>query len=168
MIDHELIITNTNVGWPGCTHDARVLRNSTIYENAAAFFDDENFIIGDSAYPLHRWLITPFRDNGHLNAQQTTFNRRISSVRQNVERAIGHMKGRFRRLREIPFHNAEEICNLITVGCIMHNLCIMSEEDIEYYIDLQEVLHPNAYENIFPNEVTGVALRDRLVQLLNN
>jgi hypothetical protein len=62
------ISRNSYVGWPGSTHDARVLRNSQIYEDAEQGLAilGNKFIIGDGAYPLRRWLITPYRYNGHL------------------------------------------------------------------------------------------------------
>ena len=76
IVDDHLLITDAYVGWSGATHDARVLRNSPIYEKAENNLILRNdFIIGDSAYPLRRWLQTPFRDNGRLNQQQKRYNR---------------------------------------------------------------------------------------------
>ncbi|KAL3862227.1 hypothetical protein ACJMK2_008213 [Sinanodonta woodiana] len=99
VVDDRILIPDAFVGWPGSTHDARALRNSPLYEKA------ENnqilrreFLVGDSAFPLKIWLQTLFRDNGHLTAQQRRYTRAISGVKQTVERAIGHLKGRFRRL----------------------------------------------------------------------
>ncbi|XP_070564609.1 uncharacterized protein [Ptychodera flava] len=31
IVDDHLLITNAYTGWPGCTHDARVLRNSSVF-----------------------------------------------------------------------------------------------------------------------------------------
>ncbi|XP_062576261.1 putative nuclease HARBI1 [Saccostrea cucullata] len=53
IVDHMLLITDSFVGWPGCTHDSRVFRNSPIYEELEnAMLNPNIFIIGDSAYPL--------------------------------------------------------------------------------------------------------------------
>lgn len=35
-MDDSLVILDSNVGWPGCIHDARVLRNSPLYEKIEA------------------------------------------------------------------------------------------------------------------------------------
>ena len=65
--------------------------------------------------------MTPFRDNGRLNAQQRRFNQMLSLARQTVERVYGHLKGRFRRLREITVRKLTRIGLLIISGCILHN-----------------------------------------------
>lgn len=71
-----MLIRDIYTGWPGSTHDARVLRNSNLYTNAnrGNYLNANKYILADSAYPLKMWLITPFKDNGRLNAQQRRFN----------------------------------------------------------------------------------------------
>lgn len=63
VCDDTLLLTNIYTGWPGSTHDARVLRNSELFTRAEAgsCIDPDKLIIGDSAYPLKPWLVTPFR-----------------------------------------------------------------------------------------------------------
>jgi hypothetical protein len=167
VVDHEMRITHVYTGWPGCVHDARVLRNSSLYEEAEAgqLIIHDHYILADSAYPLRNWLITPFKNFGNLTPQQTRFNRRLSSVRSTVERAFGHLKGRFRRLQNVPLHNAEEICKLIYAACILHYLCLLHEDDVEGYI--QEDNDPNNLANVYANGHNGVVRRLRLVNLPN-
>lgn len=61
-----------------------------------------------------------------------------------MERAIEHLKGRFRRLREVPSRDPAESCNLIIAACMCHNVCtcIMCEDDIERYIEADGHIHP--------------------------
>ncbi|XP_033738912.1 putative nuclease HARBI1 [Pecten maximus] len=99
VVDDQLLITDCYVGWPGSTHDARVYHNSPLHDKLVRrdILGQDNFIIGDGAYPLSTSLMTPFRDTGRLTQPQKRYNRIVSSVRQSVERAIGHLKSRFRR-----------------------------------------------------------------------
>jgi hypothetical protein len=159
VVDHEMRFTNIHTGWPGCVHDARVLRNSSLYAEAEAghLIIHNHHIFADSAYPLKNWLITPFKNFGNLTPQQARFNKRHSSVRSTVERAFGHLKGRFRRLQNVPLHNSEDICKLIYAACILHNLCLLHEDDIEAYILIEE--DPNNMPNVYANGHNGVVRR---------
>jgi hypothetical protein len=52
-----------NFGLPGSCHDARVLRQSDLWDSGLVL---GNHIIADEAYPLRRWLLTPYRNTGNL------------------------------------------------------------------------------------------------------
>ncbi|KAL3883358.1 hypothetical protein ACJMK2_029632 [Sinanodonta woodiana] len=164
VVDDRMLITDAFVGWPGSTHDARVLRNSPLYEKA------ENnqilrreFLIGDSAYPLKIWLQTNLRDNGYLTAQQRRYNR--VGVRQTVEMAIGHLKGRFRRLTALHCTDVEKICHLVIAACVLHNLCILTDDAILIFINMEEAEDDNQYHNSFRNAVMGEQQRNQLLNL---
>ncbi|CAM4299969.1 unnamed protein product [Leuciscus chuanchicus] len=101
------------VGWPGRTHDARVLSNSPIFKMAEQqggyLFPRENsmtvndvevpvHLIADVAYPLKNWLMKGFTNHHALTPQQRHFNYRLSSARMVVENAFGRLKGRWRPL----------------------------------------------------------------------
>lgn len=123
VVDDNLMVISAQTGWPGCAHDARVLRNSDLFDKAetGVYIPQDRHLLGDFAYPLKQWLITPFRDNVHLTDREKTFNKIVSSCRQTVERAIGHIKGRFRRLREVTFHSIKDRCEIVMAGCRLHN-----------------------------------------------
>lgn len=171
VADPDMKIIAVNTGWPGCAHDARVLRNSSLYMEAEAhvgqLFCQGNFIVGDSAYPSLRWLVTVFKNNGHLTEEQTRFNVMLSRERQIVERTIGHLKCRFRRLQGIFIFDVAAIAKIIYAACILHNMCVMSGDELADFIQLDEEQHPNNYHNMFGNDPDGIQLRNRLMREMN-
>ncbi|XP_068673175.1 putative nuclease HARBI1 [Montipora foliosa] len=98
VCDDNMMLRDTFTGWPGSVHDSRVRRNSSQFRTSQHKFGEDTHLLGDGGYPLLTWLITPFRDNGHVTRDQRKFNKVLSSLRQVVERAIGLLKGRWRKL----------------------------------------------------------------------
>lgn len=72
--------------------------------------------------------MVPYRDNGHLTRQQSRFNEALSSQRQVIERAIGLLKGRWRKLQYLNLLSV----NLMTIF-IMHNFCFINDDFDEGY-----------------------------------
>ena len=68
-------------------------------------FPGNTHLIGDVAYALSQWVMTPFKDLGNLSAEQKRYNYIHSSSRMCIERAFGALKGRFRRLRYIDMED---------------------------------------------------------------
>lgn len=85
---------NIYCGGPGFLHDARVFRRA-LYEIAstdkATLFPSQTFLLGDSAYSSLLWLVSSFKDNGHLTSQEKEFNFMHSSIRI-VEKSIWTIK----------------------------------------------------------------------------
>ena len=91
------MLINCVVRWPGAVHDARILRNSDLFED----FEGGNYltgvILGDSGYMVRDWLMTPLRDP--TTRQERAYQFAQSSTRSTVERTIGVAKQRFQCLR---------------------------------------------------------------------
>lgn len=107
------------VKWPGSVHDARILRESDLFD---AFESDhkpvKGLLLGDSGYMLRDWLFTPFLNPN--SPQQNEYNVHHKAARSNVERAIGVLKRRWHCLRRLRLQPAKA-CNVITVCIILHN-----------------------------------------------
>ena len=96
---HKLFL-DFATGHPGSLHDARVLRNSTLYRRVEgnkvlnsptiqiSHHEIRPHLIGDSGYRLGPWLQKRFpkatRDQGEIS-----FNRELTSARVSVECAFG-------------------------------------------------------------------------------
>lgn len=129
---------------PGKMHDARVFRNSRLFQ---MLMDQENpilqreqHLIGDCAYPLMLNLMTPFRDNGHLPAAHVRYNIRRSSIRSIIERAFGLLKIKFRRLKYLDISDVRFGNTIIAATCMLYNFIIDNEREIE---DCNERINDN-------------------------
>ncbi|KAF7642334.1 hypothetical protein LDENG_00259930 [Lucifuga dentata] len=110
VVDHNMKFWDVNIGWPGRVHDARVFSNSSLCERGQngtllpgwketiQGVDVPLVILGDATYPLLPWLMKPYLEGRGITQEQTTFNHRLSQARMTVERAFGHLKGRWRCL----------------------------------------------------------------------
>ncbi|XP_029662995.1 putative nuclease HARBI1, partial [Formica exsecta] len=123
--NHRGLFIDCFIGMPGRMHDARVFRNSTLFNeitNAERLLIPHNMhLIGDSAYPLLCTLMTPFRDNGHLTHSQIIYNVKLSSIRSIIERCFGLLKTKFRRLKYLDIGDFELGNNMIAAACVLHN-----------------------------------------------
>ncbi|KAI2645889.1 Protein ANTAGONIST OF LIKE HETEROCHROMATIN PROTEIN 1 [Labeo rohita] len=113
IADHKMLLiticcisfTDVYVGWPGRTHDARVLADSDIY-------------CLDPAYPLKKWLIKAFPNSVALSQEKRHFNHRLSSARIVVENASERLKGRWRCLLKRNDININTVSNVVLACCV--------------------------------------------------
>eukprot|EP00743_Colponemidia_sp_Colp-15_P004919 GILK01005302.1.p1 GENE.GILK01005302.1~~GILK01005302.1.p1 ORF type:complete len:479 (+),score=25.67 GILK01005302.1:86-1522(+) len=130
--DSFLRIRDLVTGWPGSVHDARILRNSSLYRNRRRLFasykdvfGEDCFLLGDSAYANLSWIICPYRDTGNMTVSQARFNNLHAAKRSSVERCLGLWKARFRFLRgPVNLQRVEDINVFISAAAILHNLII--------------------------------------------
>ena len=156
-------------GFPGSCHYARVLRQSSLWENGPNLCNG-NHLLADGAYPLRRWLLTPFRDNGHLTHEQKNFNFMLSSNRVVIERAFGLLKGRFRRLHHIETHSVDTTVKIMITSCVLLNICIVRNEDIDQFLNMDDDDDNDnrcpQNVNVHENEHEGVVKRNLLARRL--
>ena len=124
------------MGAPGSTHDARLLKESSIYSDIINrnviparviklrdFGEIPLVTIADNAFPQFASLIKAYNENTRDN-QKKYFNKRLCGARVVTENTYGMLKGRWR----ILFKKIEcQLFNLryIVMACMgLHNLCI--------------------------------------------
>ncbi|XP_028408835.1 protein ALP1-like [Dendronephthya gigantea] len=97
VCDPDRFFTDVYCAYPGSVHDAHVLRNSPLYQDAeqseSEMFPGSSYIIGDAAYPLKTWLITGFKNDGKLTREQREFNYHLRSTHMKIEHTFGLLKG---------------------------------------------------------------------------
>ena len=65
----------------------------------------------------------PFTHGTDLTAQQKTYNYRLCQACIVVENAYGRLKSRWQRLMKRNDMSIENIPNIVTAACILHNVC---------------------------------------------
>lgn len=129
VCDHSLKIRQATIGYRGSVHDAKILAESSIGRTPDSFFCERQWIAGDSAYPLSRNVITPFRQNSTelTKEKREKFNQYFSKFRVRVENCFGKLKEKFSSLKELRFRlsdgkSYQNCCRWILSCCILHNI----------------------------------------------
>ena len=137
MCDKDLRFLHVTTGNVGSVHDSRVFRTSdlkVLLESDGGRLPNNYHLLGDSAYALQDYLMVPFRDNGHLTRIEKEFNKAHARTRVEVERSIGLLKGKFRRLKDLDMLNTRDMPHVIFASCVVHNFIIQEngadEDDI--------------------------------------
>ena len=136
IVNCNLKFTHVSFGYPGSIHDARVLRLRGLFDlgeneqiltspiKIVSGTEIPPLIIGDSAYPLLKWLIKPYSNRGHLTPDEREFNKKLSAARSVVERAFGMLKGRWRLLLKKVEQQTRTLSKTVLAACVLHNICI--------------------------------------------
>lgn len=173
VCDHNLRIRDIFTGYPGSVHDARVFRTSPLSETLAEKCG-EFHLLGDSAYPLSKNLLTPFPDRGLLNRQQINYNMQHSSNRIKIGHCNGVFKQKLRQLYYIKLKDIRLIVNFIRACCVFHNLGLQdgivldlkpNEENAEP-VEVDPNLDPENLEQYIQEDLNAIEKRNQIVNIL--
>ena len=96
---------NIVANWPGATHDAFIWRQecnlNQLLGNGAG---NDGYLLGDTAYPLVPWLMTPVR-NPETQAERTYNSHHRPRMRQRIEGTFSRWKMRWQCL-----HREGKLC----------------------------------------------------------
>ena len=84
------------------TCDGDVFKSSLLYRSPISFFGRNQFLLGDSAYPKSRFMLTPYQAAAAEEHDNICFNETFSSARVVVEHVMGLLKMRWQSLRGLP------------------------------------------------------------------
>lgn len=129
----------------GSIHDAAIYRTTDLYQTPDVFFENQEYIIGDSAYPLSTTCLTPYKTNNRFVTPEhrRTFNKNFSKYRVRVEHCIGEIKRRFPSLDNLPIKIKSEedilFCSKwVTVAAMLHNFAMDYDDSVMY--DCEELI----------------------------
>lgn len=129
VCDKNLKIRDVVVGSPGSYHDAKIWKNCNLFRCKENYFSEQEWLAGDSAYPLSDILITPYR--------RTNFNKRLSKYRVRAEQCFGLLKEMFGSLKELRIRIKDDksqkfCCKWILVCCMLHNILLNGTETTNF------------------------------------
>lgn len=117
---------------PGSFHDSRALQTSALWnawelQQWRPDNDERSIILGDSAYPLKSWLMTPNirginANNPNLERGKNSFLRKHRKTRFMVECAIGIWKEQFPVLNHMRVKSPRRISTIIYACATLHNM----------------------------------------------
>jgi hypothetical protein len=171
-VNSDLLFTYVNIGAPGRCNDASIFNRcilsevieDPIYANHFIMVNNtkiQSHLIADSAFALNRTVLKPFADRADLPKCHSTFNYRLSRARCSVERAFGALKNRFRLLHKKIEFKLCNTTNIIKTAAILHNLCVMNNDNEEIDWDIPVTIHKKPACNIRTNH--GADIRHALV-----
>jgi hypothetical protein len=137
-VDSQKRFIDLFLGMPGSTNDSRMLRRSSLHHLAMHnnLFHRQNsvdgfppFLLGDSGYPLHPWLMVPHRGPGQFSVAEQLFNRRLRKGRCVVENAFGILKQTFRELLVKTQLHVTFLPDVIICCAILHNVLLGQFQD---------------------------------------
>jgi len=92
VVTPDGLISHLTGPFIGRRHDARILRESGLHEQLVQYAQDPSGVpmnlYGDPAYPLTRYILSPYK-GANISVEEADFNKRMSSVRECVEWAFG-------------------------------------------------------------------------------
>ena len=138
VVDSTGRFQNIVARWPGSNHDAFIWANSRLCHSFEEGAYGEGWLLGDSAYPLRRYLLTPVR--APASEAERAYNRAQMHARSVVERTFGVWKQRFRSLD----HSGGALqfppricCQIIMATAVLHNMCMQGPLPVE---EIQQVV----------------------------
>jgi len=155
MVDFKKRIIDLEAGWPGSVGDARIwnrsnlnrmhktwlvqLPSSSLTTGASLHGEptDEDippFILGDSAYPNTRHMVTTYKATEMANnAAIAALNKKLGGARYHVENAFGILKQRFQILKRPLECSGEDVryaIRLIVSIFVLHNFLIDVRDEL--------------------------------------
>lgn len=168
--------------YPGAVSHAEMLRDSALQRdiengtllNAPARIingvEVKPLLVGNSYFPLDRWLMNPFVQGPNITSSQSTFNEALSSAREKIVHSFGMLLGRWQCLQETLKEDTFRVPTTIIACCVLHNLCIDEGDNfpIEQFPFPEDVEFPDDTFVDWASNDDGKQVREAIKNYLDN
>ena len=192
MVDSKKRIIDLEAGWPGSVGDGRIwscctlkntmnswisqLPTASLPTGVDANGDEVNedippFILGDSAYPNTRHMVTTYKTTEILSSPVVhELNKRLGRARYHVENAFGILKARFQIFKRPLEYGQEDVRLAITLTSsifILHNFLIEVHDVVNDSLDPMVENENGGYEDDnYNQEDEDASSRDILLRYM--
>lgn len=137
--------------WPGSSHDANIFEASNIKQRLEGHEFGNGVLLGDSAYPLREYLLTPIA-HPHDNIEDL-FNEAQIRTRNVVERTFGIWKRRFPCLSTGLRCKLPLAQDIIIATAVLHNIARNNRiDENEVLLANDNIVNGNNIEHIVIEE----------------
>ena len=142
VADGKGLFLDFGAAYPGSLHDARVYRNSSLYQRASnkdilrepveriGITDICPYLVGDSAYRISPWLMKPYPEATH-DPGEITFKKELSSARVAIECTFGRLKSRWQILQKQLDSRITFVVRISIACAMLHNFRIKVGDEWE-------------------------------------
>ena len=173
VCDATLLIRDIVARWPGSVHDSTIFNNSRLFAEFETERIQDCLLLGDSGYPLRRYLLTPFL-RPEIRSQQN-YNSAHIRTRNCIERMYGVWKRRFPVLSMGLRTKVEKSLTIIIATAVLHNIAVLTKDAVppedcvlnEYLAEMRN-MEPqdvgNVPDIVYNEQRTAAAMRNALAE----
>ncbi|XP_069771682.1 putative nuclease HARBI1 [Narcine bancroftii] len=125
VCDHRHRVMHVCSRFPGSTRHACILQESSVPPLFQPEHQASGWLLGNSAYPLTRWLMTPVKKS--QSSSERRYNRIHAASREPMARTVAMLRRRFRCLSRAGGtlqYSPDRVSKFIVVCCMLHNFAL--------------------------------------------
>ncbi|XP_071738748.1 protein ALP1-like [Rutidosis leptorrhynchoides] len=176
IVDPDLRFLDVFGGCPGRMTDEQIHKSSAFNKKCKGNErlngqknDIQEYIVGNSGFPLLKWLITPYRGDSLSNAE-SVFNEIVVKTHMVANEAFVKLKQNWKILKGVLWRPDKHRLPLIILACcILHNILIDMEDEVQETLVFSDCKDLN-YHPVFCNandDQNGVLLREKIAVYLS-
>lgn len=156
VCDSKLRFLDIYSNGPNTALEQNVFHESPLSDNIIRLCAPQYHLLGDSAYPLRAFLLTPYRDCGNLSESEKNYNSKFYETLCRIDEAFKLLKSRFHQLVRVEFKEIETMHQFIKCCCVLHNICVNRED---FYSEEHNLSEPSKFsKSICKNKIEDIFL----------